>query len=299
MVRSNLVHERMNRRLILLQLLAAAVLPPSRARAGAVDAPSTALSQAIALLEAHAGGRLGAVVLDEKGVRANHRGDERFALCSTFKLALAANILSRVDQGIEDPARRIESGEGALPILDLCRAVVVRSDNAAANALLNSCGGPGAVTAFLRATGDHFTRLDRFEPDLNRVDIAAGDMRDTTTPLAMASTLQRLLLGSVLSPASRAQAIQWMRESTTGLTRLRAGIPPAWMAGDKTGTGPDGPTNDIAIAWPPGRPPLLIAVYFERTGYPAEDNARVLAEVGAMIGGARFSDSIAKPAAAL
>lgn len=299
MVRSNLVHEHVNRRFLFHQLLAAAVLTASRARGGAADAPSTALSQAIALLESRTGGRLGAAVLDEKGVLANHRGAERFALCSTFKLALAATLLARIDQAIEDPARRIRSGDGTQSILDLCRAAVVRSDNAAANALLESCGGPAAVTAFLRATGDDTTRLDRVEPDLNHVDIAAGDLRDTTTPLAMASTLQRLLLGSVLSAASRALVIRWMRESTTGLARLRAGIPRSWMAGDKTGTGPDGPTNDIAIAWPPGRPPLLIAVYFERTGYPADDNARVLAEVGAMIGGARFSDSIAKPAAAL
>lgn len=256
MVRSNLVHEHMNRRYLFHQLLAAAVLTASRVRAGATDAPSTALSQAIALLESRTGGRLGAAVLDEKGVLANHRGAERFALCSTFKLALAATLLARIDQAIEVPARRIRSGDG-------------------------------------------ITRLDRFEPDLNHVDITAGDLRDTTTPLAMASTLQGMLLGSMLFAASRALVIRWMRESTTGLARLRAGIPRSWMAGDKTGTGPDGPTNDIAIAWPPGRPPLLIAVYFERTGYPAEDNARVLAEVGAMIGGARFSDSIAKPAAAL
>jgi beta-lactamase class A len=299
MVRSNLVHERMNRRRTLLQLLAAAALPASRAHAGAADAHSTALSQAIALLESRAGGRLGAAVLDEQGVLANHRGDERFALCSTFKLVLAATVLARVDEGIENSSRQIATGNGAQSIRELCRATVVRSDNAAANALLDTCGGPGAVTTFLRATGDGVTRLDRFEPDLNRVDIPGGDMRDTTTPLAMAATLQRLLLGRVLSPSSRALAIQWLRESTTGLARLRAGIPRSWMAGDKTGTGPDGPTNDIAIAWPPGRPPLLIAVYFERTGYPAEDNARVLAEVGAMIGGSRLSDSIAKPAAAL
>jgi beta-lactamase class A len=299
MVRSKLVHGPVNRRSALFNLLAIAAFEARGGNEVRADATDSALSLAIARLETRSGGRLGAAVLSEEGVHANHRGGERFALCSTFKLALAAAVLARVDGDDEVLARRMNAIAGSPTIEDLCRAAVVRSDNAAANALLEILGGPQAVTAFLRGAGDDVTRLDRFEPELNRVDLHAGDIRDTTTPLAMASTLQHLLLGRVLSPASRALAIQWMRESTTGLTRLRAGIPRSWIAGDKTGTGPDGPTNDIAIAWPPGRPPLLIAVYFERTGYPAEDNARVLAEVGAMIGGARFSDSIAKPAAAL
>jgi beta-lactamase class A len=299
MVRSNLVHQHMNRRLTLLQLLATAALPAWGAKAGAANAPGSALSQAIARLESRTGGRLGAAVIDEKGVIANYRGDERFALCSTFKLALAATVLARVDNGTEDLDRHVGAASDASTVRQLCRAAVVRSDNVAANLLLHACGGPQGVTRFLRSTGDSITRLDRFEPDLNRVDIGAGDIRDTTTAMAMATTLQRLLLGRVLLPASRALAIQWLRESTTGLSRLRAGLPASWVAGDKTGTGPDGPTNDIAIAWPPGRPPLLMAVYFERTGYPAEENARVLAAVGAMIGGERFSDSMANPAAAL
>jgi beta-lactamase class A len=289
----------MNRRLTLLQLLAAAALPTWRAKAAAANASQDALSQAIARLESRVGGRLGAAVIDAKGVLANHRGDERFALCSTFKLALAATVLARVDDGTEDLERHVGGARDALTVRQLCEAAVVRSDNAAANLLLHACGGPEGVTRFLRSIGDSITRLDRFEPELNQVDIGAGDVRDTTTAMAMATTLQRLLVGRALSPASRALAIQWLRESTTGLARLRSGLPASWMAGDKTGTGPDGPTNDIAIAWPPGRSPLLMAVYFERTGHPTEENSRVLAAVGAMIGGARFNESMANPAAAL
>jgi beta-lactamase class A len=50
--------------------------------------------------------------------------------------------------------------------------------------------------------------------------------------------------------------------------------------GDKTGGGNNGTANDIAVAWPPGRAPILVAVYF--TGSTIADDARsaVIADAG-------------------
>lgn len=42
---------------------------------------------------------------------------------------------------------------------------------------------------------------------------------------------------------------------------MRAGLPAGWVVGDKTGTGNNGACNDLAIAVPPGRAPVLIAAY--------------------------------------
>lgn len=111
----------------------------------------------------------------------------------------------------------------------------------------------------MRRAGDPVTRLDRIEPDLN--ENIAGDPRDTTTPAAMVDLMRTLLVGNALAPASRALLIGWMESSTTGLGRLRAGLPAGWRAGDKTGTGARGSANDIAIAWPPRRAPILIACF--------------------------------------
>jgi len=63
-------------------------------------------------------------------------------------------------------------------------AAIEHSDNTAANLLLRTVGGPAAVTAYLRALGDPVTRLDRNEPALN--EAKPGDVRDTTTPSALA-----------------------------------------------------------------------------------------------------------------
>jgi beta-lactamase class A len=245
------------------------------------------LAEEFARLEGKSGGRLGVAVLDTgTGMRAGHRQEERFPMCSTFKLLAAAAVLDRVDAGKESLDRRIRfeaadilsnapitkdhiGGDG-MTIAELCAAAITLSDNTAANLLLASFGGPGGLTAYVRKLGDSTTRLDRNEPSLNTA--VPGDPRDTTTPSAMLSTLQALTLGQALSVSSRERLIGWLVANKTGDARLRAGLPKTWRVGDKTGAGAHGTTNDVAIAWPPGRAPLLICTYL--TGSSANDDGR-------------------------
>ena len=50
-------------------------------------------------LEAKVGGRVGVFAVDTgSGRQLAHRADERFPMCSTFKWALAAAVLARVDR---------------------------------------------------------------------------------------------------------------------------------------------------------------------------------------------------------
>jgi beta-lactamase class A len=154
----------------------------------------------------------------------------------------------------------------------LARATVVTSDNTAANLLLTRVGGPAGLTEFLRSHGDTTTRLDRNEPTLNTN--LPSDPRDTTTPRAMVATLQAFLTTPALSIESRERLIEWMVSSETGKNRLRAGLPREWRVADKTGTGERGAANDVAIAWPPNRGPILIAAYLsDSTSPPSTLNA--------------------------
>ncbi len=226
------------------------------------------------------------------------RGDDRFPMCSTFKWLLAARVLARVDEGHEDLARMIHYGpadlleyapitrahvqEGQLSVSTLCGAAIQYSDNTAANLLLVTVGGPHGLTSWLRRIGDRLTRLDRNEPALNTS--IPGDKRDTTTPLAMVRNLDTLLLGSALRESSRQQLITWLVGNTTGDARLRAGLPHEWRIGDKTGTGALGSTNDVAIAWPASRTPVLMAAYLTQTTASEADRNHVLAELGRMVG---------------
>jgi beta-lactamase class A len=166
----------------------------------------------------------------------------------------------------------------------LCEAAVIYSDNTAANLLLERAGGPQAVTAFWRRLGDKVSRLDKMEPELNLPD---GE-KNTTTPAAMLHNLDALLLGKTLSRASRARLSGWMHANTTGAATLKAGLPPGWKIGDKTGRWASknihqGSTNDIGIITPRRGKPILVACYSH--GGPSNDAARsaVIAEVGRII----------------
>jgi beta-lactamase class A len=249
-----------------LLLLGAGSLLATSARSADTPVPS------LAALEVQIGGRIGVAAIDARtGARLLHRADERFAMCSTFKWLLAAAILTKADQGLialDQPVplaaeTTANVDKGALPVEALCKAAVEASDNTAANLLLPLIGGPPGLTAFLHKTGDRITRLDRNEPTLNTN--LPGDPRDTTTPSAMAATMNRILVGDVLTPARRDMVLTWMKNSTTGLKRIRAGLPPDWICGDKTGTGENGATNDVAIIWPPNRLPILVAAYLSES----------------------------------
>jgi beta-lactamase class A len=281
--------------------VARAAIDPGRTAAGAAADLSS--------LEQASGGRLGVFALDTgSGATLGWREGERFALCSTFKLLLAGLVLREVEAGRLDGSApmafsaadlvphapvigpALAAGTTAMTALELARATQLTSDNVAANLLIARLGGPAAVTAALRALGDPTTRLDRIEPAMNLVP--PGELRDTTTPQAMARTTALFVTGELLSPAGRDTLVQWLVDTQTGLRRLRAGLPPDWRAGDKTGTGIAAAMankhNDVAVAWPPGRAPLVIACYFEADGHHptmrASDDA-VLAQVGRIVAG--------------
>jgi beta-lactamase class A len=280
-------------------------MPVSIARRGLFAAPLVALpafandvASSLADLERRNGGRLGVAALDTaSGRRAEHRADELFPLCSTFKLLAAAFVLARVDRGEEQLERRVvysdkdivtyspvtkdHVGPGGMKLADICDAAVTLSDNTAGNLMLASFGGPAGLTSYMRSLGDKATRLDRFETELN--EARPGDPRDTTTPAAMLSTMQRLLVGTVLSAASRERLIGWLVASKTGARRLRAGLPADWRVGDKTGGGNNGTANDVAIAWPPSRAPILIAAYYTGSTIPDDARNAVIAEAGRLV----------------
>ena len=279
--------------------LAAAATAANRASAASMAASNLAkAADRLAALEKSAGGRLGAAVIDTgSGARLLYRADERFPMCSTFKALAAAAVLKRVDAGQEVLGRFISFGQadlldyapvtkahlaaGGMTLGEVCAAAIDWSDNTAANLILSTIGGPPGFTAFVRSLGDPVTRLDRDEPTLNTA--IPGDPRDTTTPLAMARDLQSVLIGDVLSEASRKQLEAWLIADKVGDKRLRAGLPPGWGIGDKTGSGDHGTANVVAIIRPPNRAPLIAAVYDTEGPEAMDARNAVHREVGEIV----------------
>jgi beta-lactamase class A len=269
------------------------------ALAAAYAAPAGAAS--FRSIQKRVGGRLGVHVLDsQSGKHLSINEDQHFAMASTFKVPLVASILWQMDHGAfplthalpiaqkdvltNSPVveARVAAGATEMTVRDLCAAAVTYSDNAAANVLLAGIGGPAALTKFVRSIGDEATRFDRTEPELNSNQ--PDDPRDTTTPRAMVGTMLKIFTQDALSLTSRALLIEWMSVSRTGLDRLRAGLPKSWQSCDKTGTGPNGAYNDLALAWPPKRRPILIAVYMSESTLAPKELSTAHADIGALIG---------------
>lgn len=216
------------------------------------------------------------------GKRMEHRVNERFPMCSTFKFLAAAVVLSRVDKKGEKLDRLIhyrkddllecapitkQHVQEGMTVSGLCAAAMQYSDNTAANLLLTALGGPDHVTRYARSLGDLVTLLHHTEPTLNTA--IPGDVRDTTSPPAMLSDMKKVLLEQgALSAESQQLLREWMIGNATGGTMLRAGLPSAWRVGDRTGHGNNGSTNDIAICWPPNLQPVLITAYFVESTAP-------------------------------
>jgi beta-lactamase class A len=266
-------------RRLFLKLAGAVTVPLLGGAAPAMAAVPLDLAAVCRKVERHSGGRYGLAVHDTaSGRRFNWRGDERFAMASTYKMLLVTAVLAKVDGGAERLERVIPvtAGDvvpnspftnsrvgGSVTVGELCEATMIFSDNAAANLLLPAVGGPAALTAFLRKTGDKVTRLDRNEPMMS--EDLPGDIRDTSSPDAMLASMERVLAGPVLKPASRQRLIGWMMANTTGDTRLRAGLSNGWRIGDKTGSSSANSANDIAIIWPPGAArPVFVVSFLNR-----------------------------------
>ncbi|MCE3032855.1 class A beta-lactamase [Streptomyces sp. CMSTAAHL-2] len=259
---------------------AAAVASTGRAAA----APAAPASGELADLERRYGARLGVYARNVRtGQVLAHRAGERFAMCSVFKAFAAAAVLrdearcAPMDKVIHYPPhdllpnspRTEENQATGMAMAEVCAAAIQYSDNAAGNLLLRQLAGPAGLTRFFRSLGDEVSRLDRWEPELNTA--IPGDPRDTTSPEALARSIERLALGRALAAPDRERFVTWLKGNTTSGARFRAGLPEGWTIADKTGTGDYASANDIGVAWTTRRTPVVLAVLSTKEGKDDKD----------------------------
>src|SRR4051794_8923506 len=240
-----------------------AALPQKLVLAEPAD-PAAPVHDRIEALQRQHNVKIGVYAVDlESGRAVSHLDGESFAMCSTFKGYAAARVLQMVQNGeltldrqvfvdpeqaaLPNSSRTAPNAGGQMTLADLCAAAVQVSDNAAGNLLLQTIGGPSAITDFAHSIGDDRTRLDRWEIELNTA--IPGDPRDTSTARALGGGYRSLLSGDVLAAPQRQQLEDWMRANET--SSMRAGLPDGWTTADKTGNGDYGSTNDVGMAYGP------------------------------------------------
>ncbi|WP_432122518.1 class A beta-lactamase [Streptomyces sp. S1] len=270
--------------------------PPSPAASSGPDAAGTSHRREFRALESAFDARLGVYAIDTgTGREIAYRDRERFPYASTFK-ALAAGAVLRKEKlsGMErvvrytkeelvEPSPVTEKHVGTGMTLDaLADAAVRYSDNTAGNLLFEELGGPKGLQAVLRSLGDGVTRMDRIEPELG--DWKPGEVRDTSSPRALAGDLRAFVLGDVLRAPERERLTTWLKTNLTGDETIRAGVPDTWVVGDKTGTATTyGGRNDMAVVWPPDGAPIVMAILSTRSGREAEPDNRLIARAASVV----------------
>jgi len=258
--------------------------------AGAADVRSR-----LAALERRRDARLGVMAIDTgSGETLSHRADERFALASTVKVLLAAVVLDRLSaDDLEERLFWTEADlvahspitelfvEDGMTVRQLIDAALTISDNTATNVLFELVGGPAAVDDRLAGLGDSVTSVDRVEPELN--DWRPGEVRDTSTPRALAEVVRDLVLGDRLHHDDRRLLDDELGDSLTGAALVRAGVPDTWRVGDKSGTASYGTRNNVAVVHPPGRAPWVVVVMTSHDEVDAETDDALVAQAARVV----------------
>ncbi|QDS35714.1 BBI family class A beta-lactamase [Brevibacillus brevis] len=254
------------------------------------ETPASAMDQKFAALETKFDARLGVYAIDtETDVVVAYREDERFAFASTYKALAAGAVLhqkpleeldkvityTKDDLVTYSPITEKHVATG-MTLREVADATIRYSDNTAGNLLFKELGGPKGFESALRQIGDSVTMSERYETELN--EAKPEDIRDTSTPKALATSLRAYTVGDVLSSEKQTILIEWLQGNTTGDKLIRAGVPKDWKVGDKTGAASYGTRNDIGIIWPPNKKPIIIAVLSSRDKQDATYDDALIAE---------------------
>ncbi|MEW5684575.1 MAG: class A beta-lactamase [Pseudomonadota bacterium] len=261
-------------------------------------------------------------------------GERRFPMQSVFKLPLAVAALAEVDAGRAVLTERIQILEEQLsapfsPIgaawparrdftfQALLEAVLVDSDNTAADVLMKRIGGPGAVTAWLDARRVPEVRVDRYERELQcesygmpsfrpawrtpeafsaalratpPAERAAAqqrylvDPRDTATPRGMIEFLRMLDKDELATPESTRLAVDLMARTPRAPNRIRAGLPRDAFLAHRPGTsgvdqGRSTAHNDVGIFRLADKRAYALAVFLSGATLDESGRDAVIADV--------------------
>lgn len=238
---------------VLLFCLFAFIAQPAAAAPGSLAGQ---LQNQLSMLVTSKSADVGIAAIDlATGETVSVRGNERYPMASTMKVAVAATYLSYVESG----ERTLDQTIAGRSAASLMKAMIVRSDNHATDLLLRNLGGPRTVQKWLDWKGVDGIRVDRTIAQLLRAKRDLYEDLDSTTPLAFATFLKQLDKGELLASWSRNYLLELMAQCRTGSNRMKALLPSGSVA-HKTGT-LNGYSSDVGyISLPNGRR-VAIAVF--------------------------------------
>jgi beta-lactamase class A len=203
-----------------------------------------------------------------------------------------------------------------IPVQNLLELMLVLSDNSAADLILRLAGGPEQVTARLKTMGiaemevhrstvhliadwagytlppeadwtpDLFERLPKtVTPESRRAAARnfAADRRDTSSPEAMSTLLERIFTGRILREESGRMLLEILERCQTGKNRIKGLLPPGTPVAHKSGT-LGGTTNDAGIITLPHQAGhIALAVFVKSSDKEAAQREMAIAHIARSI----------------
>jgi beta-lactamase class A len=173
--------------MVLLSAVAAAAAPADANASPSANGDTAKVAKRIELITDELAGEVGfAATISGADTVISLNGDEPFPMASTFKVAIAVAVLTRVDKGelrldqlvdITPDMYVIGSNVLAqnfvhpglkLSVANLIEIMIIESDNSATDIVIKLAGGPAAVTKNLRDIGINGQRIDRNTAEIIR-----------------------------------------------------------------------------------------------------------------------------------
>jgi beta-lactamase class A len=232
-------------------------------------------------------------------------GKKHFPFQSVFKFHIALAVLSEVDKGKFSLDQKIEITkkdvttelyspikdkypEGAtLTLAEILQYTVSASDNVGCDILLRLIGGPQAVESYFVKN-----KFKDISIKINeQTQQATWDLQfqNWTTPKASNKVLQAFFDNkkNLLSQTSYDFIWKTMRETSTGVSRLKGQLPENTVVAHKTGTsgtnkqtGITAAVNDIGIVFLPNGQHFFISVFVTNSKEDADTNEKIIADIG-------------------
>jgi beta-lactamase class A len=221
-----------------------------------------------------------------------YHAQDRFPFQSTAKFMVVSALLSNKNKVLQQevviqPQDLVFwhpiSGQyvhQAVTLQKLAEGAISYSDNTATNMLIHQLGGLQAINQFAHNIGNLSFNMDNYEVNLNS---SPDQNSDTATPEDMGLSMQKILLGEIVSPENKNLLLTWMQNNTTGYTRIRAGVPLGWSVADKTGSGRYGIANDIGIVWSPACGPVVLSIFTISDNPNAKPKDKAVAKITATV----------------
>lgn len=230
-------------------------------------------------------------------------GEQHYPMQSVFKFHIALAVLSQIDKGkfsldqkieiqkkdlipnLYSPIRVDYPNGVALPISKILEYTVSSSDNVGCEVLLRLIGGPKIVE-------DYFVKnhIKDVSIKVNEKQQQANwdlQFQNWTTPKAANETLVKFYNNKKKMLSQKSYDFIWktMRETETGVNRLKGQLPKGTIVAHKTGSSgvnKDGLTaavNDIGIIFMPNGKYFFISVFVTDSKENADTNEKIIADI--------------------